>query len=256
MIVIFLTDVPVLKGMKLLVGGKGGAGKSAVSLLLAKELSKKGNTILLDSDESNRLLPKTLGLETPDTIANYLGGRAKVREGIEDHEKINLKELPEKYISKTENGITYAAVGKIEEYGEGCACPYGFLSKELLKRIELAPNEYLIVDAEAGIEHLGRGVEEGIDKLIVVIDPTAEGVEIAKKLVSEAERIGKPIHLILNKVTPEVEPVMKDKLESEGLEADALIGYDQVIFKSSLMGGLFTAGQASEDISSFIESNL
>ena len=126
----------------------------------------------------------------------------------------------------------------------------------MLKRIDLAPEEYLIVDAEAGIEHLGRGVEEGIDKLIVVIDPTAEGVEIAKRLVSEAERIGKPIHLILNKVTPEVESVMKEKLESEGLKAEAMIGYDQVIFKSSLMGGPFTAGQASEDISSFIESNL
>ena len=242
--------------MKLLIGGKGGAGKSAISLLLAKELSKKGNTILLDSDESNRLLPKTLGLKTPDTIANYLGGRAKVREGIADHEKINLNELPPEYISKTGDGITYAAVGKIEEYGEGCACPYGFLSKELLKRITLSTDEYLIVDAEAGIEHLGRGVEEGIDKLIVVIDPTAEGIEIAKKLVSEAERIGKPIHLILNKVTPEVEPVMMSKLDSEGLKADALIRYDPEIFKSSLMGGLFNAGKASEDMSSFIEANL
>ena len=242
--------------MKLLIGGKGGAGKSAISLLLAKELCKKGNTILLDSDESNRLLPKTLGLETPDTIANYLGGRAKVREGISDYEKINLNELPSEYISKTEEGITYAAVGKIEEYGEGCACPYGFLSKELLKRITLTTDEYLIVDAEAGIEHLGRGVEEGIDKLIVVIDPTAEGVEIAKKLVSEAERIGKPIYLILNKVTPDVESVMMSKLESEGLKADALIRYDSEIFQSSLRGGLFNAGKGSEDISGFIEANL
>ena len=242
--------------MKLLIGGKGGAGKSAISLLLAKELSKKGNTILLDSDESNRLLPKTLGLETPDTIANYLGGRTKVREEISDYEKINLNELPPEYVSKTEDGITYAAVGKIEEYGEGCACPYGFLSKELLKRITLTTDEYLIVDAEAGIEHLGRGVEEGIDKLIVVIDPTAEGIEIAKKLVSEAERIGKPIHLILNKVTPDVESVMKSKLESTGLKADAVIRYDPEIFQSSLMGELFTAGKASEDISSFIELNL
>ena len=242
--------------MKLLIGGKGGAGKSAISLLLAKELSKKGNTILLDSDESNRLLPKTLGLETPDTIANYLGGRAQVREGIVDHEKIDLNELPQEYVSKTDDGITYAAVGKIEEFGEGCACPFGFLSKELLKRISLASGEFLIVDAEAGIEHLGRGVEEGIDKLIVVIDPTAEGVEIAKKLVSEAERIGKPIHLILNKVTAEVESVMMSKLESEGLRADALIRYDSEIFRSSLMGGVFNAGTASEDISGFIDSCL
>jgi CO dehydrogenase maturation factor len=146
-------------------------------------------------------------------------------------------------------------VVKIEEYGEGCTCPYGFLSKELLKRIELAPDEYLIVDAEAGIEHLSRGVEEDIDKLVVVIDPTAEGVEIAKKLVSEAERIGKPIHLIRNKVTPEVESVMMGKLESEGVKADVVIRYDSEIFKS-LIEGLFNANEASEDISSFIDANL
>ena len=242
--------------MKLLVAGKGGAGKSVVSLLLAKSLSEKTNTILLDADESNRLLPKTLGLEAPETIANYLGGRANVREAIGKHEKINVNELPPEYVSKTGDGITYAAVGKIEEFGEGCACPYGFLSRELLKRIELAPGEYLIVDAEAGIEHLGRGVEEGIDKLIVVIDPTAEGVEIAKKLASEANRIGKPIHLVLNKVTPEVESVMKEKLESEGLSADAIVRYDPVIFRSSLMGGPFAAESAFEDIKFFIEKYL
>lgn len=240
--------------MKLLVGGKGGAGKSAISLLLAHELSKKGNTILLDSDESNRLLPKTLGLKTPDTIANYLGGRVNARESIEKHIKINLNELPAKYVSKTDNGITYAAVGKLEEFGEGCACPFGFLSKELLKRIELAPDDYLIVDAEAGIEHLGRGVEEGIDRLVVVIDPTAEGVEIAKKLVSESKRIGKPSHLILNKITSEVESVMLEKLMSIGLKADAIIRYDPIIFKSSLIGGLFEANSAFEDIASFVES--
>lgn len=242
--------------MKLLVGGKGGAGKSAVSILITRELSKHGKAILMDADESNRLLPKSLGVESVDTIANYLGGRSQVREGLEDHVKVHMSEIPEGYVSKTNDGITYVAVGKIEEYGEGCACPYGFLSKELLKRIELESDEYLIVDAEAGIEHLGRGVEEGIDRIIVVIDPTAEGVAIAKKLASEAKRIGKPIHLILNKMTPEVEKVMMEKLESEGLKPDAVIGYDSKIFQSSLRGGELKAGDASEAISSFVNSIL
>lgn len=67
-----------------------------------------------------------------------------------------------------------ALVGKIEEYGEGCACPYGLLSKVLLKKLELADDATVIVDAEAGVEHLGRGVEEGIDIIVVIVDPTAE----------------------------------------------------------------------------------
>ncbi len=234
--------------MKLLVSGKGGAGKSAVSLLLAKELSKKGPTILMDSDESNRLLAKNLGLETPDTIANYLGGRSLLRDEIKERETIKVTDLPEEYVAKTDDGIIFTAVGKIEEFGEGCACPYGFLSKELLKRIELNDNEYLIVDAEAGIEHLGRGVEEGIDRLIVVIDPTAEGVAIAEKLDSEAKRIGKPLHVILNKMNPEVEPIMVQQLKEKGLKADAVLSYDPVIFKASLVGTEFSSGIAAEQI--------
>lgn len=242
--------------MKILVGGKGGAGKSAVSILLAKELRRRGSTILLDADESNRLLPKSLGLNIPDTIANYLGGRDRIRLKITEHEKIRISELPPEYYSKTSDGIIYAAVGKIEELGEGCACPFGFLSKELLKRIKMEPNQYMIVDAEAGIEHLGRGVEEGIDRLIVVIDPTAEGVEIAKKLVSEANRIGKPIHIILNKVTQDVENILLEKLSGENLRADAVIGFDPMIFQSSLIGGELNSGKSSETISQFVENYL
>lgn len=235
--------------MKLLVSGKGGAGKSAVSLLLAKELSKKGNVILMDADESNRLLASNLGLNSPDTIANYLGGRGVLRDEIKEHEKINISELPDEYVSKTGDGIIFAAVGKIEEFGEGCACPYGFLSKELLKRIELDEGDYLIVDTEAGIEHLGRGVEEGIDHLLVVIDPTAEGVAIAEKLDSEARRIGKTLYIVLNKMTPEVEPIMVQQLKEKGLVADLVLSYDPVIFKSSLLGEGFTASVAAEQIS-------
>lgn len=239
--------------MKLLVSGKGGAGKSAVSLLIAKELSKKGNVILMDADESNRLLAHNLGLESPDTIANYLGGRGTLRDEIKGREKININDLPEEFVSKTGDGITFVAVGKIEEFGEGCACPYGFLSKELLNRIELESGEYLIVDTEAGIEHLGRGVEKGIDRLLVVIDPTAEGVAIAEKLDSEAKRIGKILHIVLNKMTPEVEPIMVQQLKEKGLEADIILSYDPVIFKASLIGDEFTAGVAAEQISALTD---
>ena len=239
--------------MKLLVSGKGGAGKSAVSLLIAKELSKKGNVILLDADESNRLLAHNLGLESPDTIANYLGGRGTLRDGIRDRDKIKIDELPDEFVSKTGDGITFAAVGKIEEFGEGCACPYGFLNKELLKRIDLDQGDYLIVDTEAGIEHLGRGVEEGIDRLLVVIDPTAEGIAIAEKLNSEAKRIGKILHIVLNKMTPEVEPIMVQQMKEKGLEADIILDYDPVIFKSSLLGTEFSSGVAAEQISALTD---
>jgi CO dehydrogenase maturation factor len=154
------------------------------------------------------------------------------------------RELPEEYLKLTKEGIRFASVGKIEEFGEGCACPYGFLSKELLKRIILDEGEHLIVDTEAGVEHLGRGIEEGIDALVVVVDPTAEGVAIAKLLYAEASRINKPLHIVINKMTDELEPILKDMLGKEGLMVSATIRYDPTIFRSGLEGRQLEAGEA------------
>lgn len=230
--------------MKLLVCGKGGAGKSAISVLLAKKLAEKAEVYVLDADESNRLLSKTFGVEAPDTLGNFFGGRKQLKQEITEHEKIKLGELPEDYLKLTEEGIRFASVGKIEEFGEGCACPYGYLSKEPLKRIVLEEGEHLIVDTEAGVEHLGRGIAEGIDAIVVVVDPTAEGVAIAALLNAEATRISKTLHIIINKMTDELEPILKDMLGREGLTPTATIHYDPTIFRSSLEGRSIEASEA------------
>ena len=234
--------------MKILVCGKGGAGKSATSVLLAKKIAETGTVYVLDADESNRLLSKTFGVEAPDTLGNFFGGRKLLKQGIGEHEKIRLSELPGDYLKLTEDGIRFASVGKIEEFGEGCACPYGFLSKELLKRIVLDEGEHLIVDTEAGVEHLGRGIEEGIDAIVVVVDPTAEGVAIAKLLHSEAARINKPLHIVINKMTDELIPILKDMLGKEGLRESATIRYDPIVFRSGLEGRQLEANEAMKGV--------
>ena len=171
-------------------------------------------------------------------------------------DNIHLNKLGDKYIKISPDDIGLASVGKIEEFGEGCACPYGLLSKVLLKKMVLTGDETVLVDTEAGVEHLGRGVEEGIDAIIVIVDPTAEGIAIAKLLRDESNRIEKPFHMILNKITSEVEDIMLDKAKIEGLVPSALIRYDQEIFRSSLEGKTLQAGSAQDEISTFINSNF
>jgi CO dehydrogenase maturation factor len=123
--------------------------------------------------------------------------------------------------------------------------PYRFLSKELLKRIVLEEGETVLVDVEAGVEHLGRGVEAGIDRIVVVVDPTAEGVAIARMLKTEADKIDKPLYVVLNKITPDVEEIMMKKLEEEGLSATGMVGLDPEIFRSSLEGVPSELGEPS-----------
>ncbi|MBD3205776.1 adenylyl-sulfate kinase, partial [Candidatus Bathyarchaeota archaeon] len=101
--------------MKVLLSGKGGAGKSAITILLARKLLEKGPVYVLDADESNRLLSRAMGVETPETIADYLGGRTDLRDRIDEYQKVKLDELPNEFLKISEDGIKFAVVGKIEE---------------------------------------------------------------------------------------------------------------------------------------------
>lgn len=95
-------------------------------------------------------------------------------------EKWGIPEIPEAYTVKNGN-IKMMAVGKIHDFGEGCACPMGALAKHLLKNIETTSEDLVLVDTEAGIEHFGRGVEEGCDLVLMVLDPSYESIRLSEK---------------------------------------------------------------------------
>lgn len=197
--------------MKVLICGKGGSGKSTITALLAKAMARKGyNVLVVDSDESNFGLHRQLGVEMAEDFMNYLGGKKALGEKMMKafqkgeaasifDEKWGISEIPEAYT--VENGnIKIMAVGKIHEFGEGCACPMGALAKHLLKNIETTSEDLVLVDTEAGIEHFGRGVEEGCDLVLMVLDPSYESIQLSEKIKQLAEKAGKPLYFILNRV--------------------------------------------------------
>ncbi|HIH93469.1 TPA: P-loop NTPase [Methanosarcina acetivorans] len=196
--------------MKVLVCGKGGSGKSTITALLAKEMSRKGyNVLVVDSDESNFGLHRQLGVEMPEDFMNYLGGKKalgqKMMKAFQSgeaasifEEKWGIPEIPEAYTVANGN-IKMMAVGKIHDFGEGCACPMGALAKHLLKNIETTSEDLVLVDTEAGIEHFGRGVEEGCDLVLMVLDPSYESIRLSEKIRQLAEKAGKPLYFILNR---------------------------------------------------------
>jgi CO dehydrogenase maturation factor len=196
--------------MKVLVCGKGGSGKSTITAMLAKSMDKKGyNVLVVDSDESNFGLHKQLGLEMPEDFMNYLGGKKILGEKLMQayqkgdtvsifENKWQISDIPEAYT--VEKGkIKMITIGKIHDFGEGCACPMGALAKNLLINMETTPEDFVFVDTEAGIEHFGRGVEEGCDLVLVVLDPSYESIRLSEKIMELAEKAGKSCFFILNR---------------------------------------------------------
>jgi len=245
-----------------MVCGKGGAGKSSISVLMSRLLAEKYSVYLLDSDESNELLPRMLEAQSPRPLVEYLGGKknifkigeVNIAKALETASGgIRLSSLPKGFVSKSPEGIGLVTIGKVRKLGEGCACPFNFLTRVFLKNLRLSRSEMLVVDTDAGVEHVGRGVEEGCDGVLAVIDPTAESIALAVILKETAERSGKRFWTVVNKATPEVTGVIERLSTKRDLKIDGFIRFDEDIFKSCLEGGRLRAGKAMMDVKAILE---
>lgn len=221
--------------MKVLVCGKGGCGKSTIVALLSKEMAERKNKVLvIDSDESNTGLHLRLGMTKPEDFMNYFGGKKILFERTKEITgKWKLDDLPKEYLSEKDN-IQLLSMGKIYEFGEGCACPINVLSSRMLEILDVGEKEFLIVDTDAGIEHFGRGVENGVDSLVVVIEPSKDSILLAQKISDLGKQLGKPTHLVLNRVNHESEKLLLESIDKE--KVIATIPENRDVFMSGLAG--------------------
>ncbi|MGD6805378.1 MAG: P-loop NTPase [Candidatus Bathyarchaeia archaeon] len=197
--------------MKILICGKGGSGKSTVASLLAKNLQTKGYRILVvDTDESNYGLSAQLGLNDPKELMDQIGGKKavgqKMMAAFSKGEKTSIfdehwhiDDIPSECVSKKGN-LNLLQIGKVKHFGEGCACPMGGLSRSFLQNLQLDPKDIAIVDTEAGVEHLGRGIAGNVDVVLAVLDPSYESIKLSKKISEMAKEGGKTTYYILNKM--------------------------------------------------------
>jgi CO dehydrogenase maturation factor len=249
--------------LKIMVCGKGGSGKSSISVLAARVLPKKHKVYLLDSDESNVLLPKLLGVKPPRSIVEYLGGKKNIFPKGEVNivnalakagRGIKLENLPREYVSTSPEGIKLIIIGKVRKFGEGCACPLNFLTKTLLKNLALNKDEIVLVDTDAGIEHVGRGVEEGCDAILTIVDPTAEALMLAKILKETFQNLNKKFWLVLNKATPKIIELIKEKAKDMNFEVNGVVRFDEEIFESCMDGRVLHAKEASADVEELLKN--
>lgn len=252
---------------KILVSGRGGSGKSTLVSLLALEIRESAPVLVVDADESNLGLPLMLGLpEPPHTLMDWLGGKSAVREklmallrgtGGEDmglfEPALDHESLPESCRS-ARNGLSLVRIGKIEHSMEGCACPMGAVARAFLKALSVGTGSWVLVDTEAGIEHFGRGVLEGIDRVLLVVDPSREAVILAEKASRLCGEAGKPFLVVVNKSDPESSASLRDMLLDRGLDPVSFIGYLPSLARANLEGTPLEAKEVRGSIAEIVSA--
>ena len=194
--------------MKIAVSGKGGVGKTTLSAMLAASLSLSGRTVVALDADPDANLASALGLPAelqPTPLAEMrelIAERTGSRDGPGGYFKLNPKvdDLPDEYAARI-GGIRLLALGGVRKGGAGCICPASALVKALLSHLVLGRDDAVVMDMEAGIEHLGRATGQSMDALVVVVDEGSWSIQTALRIRALAADIGlRKLFAVANRV--------------------------------------------------------
>lgn len=219
---------------KLTVCGKGGAGKSTFAALLAIAFEHYGYKVLvIDVDDSNIGLYRKLGIKNqPKQIYEI--------DNDQNHwlnkDPLSISEIPLDYVEKV-GDISLIGIGKVSDPFQGCACSSMQLARNLVLNLETKENEIIITDQEAGLESFGRGVEQGSDTIISVIEPSLESIEMAGSIQYMAEGLGiNRVRAIVCKAEDDEAEMIIDELSDRDIRYLGVLKKDKTISKANLLG--------------------
>ncbi|HLB70407.1 MAG: AAA family ATPase [Candidatus Methanoperedens sp.] len=223
--------------IKIAISGKGGVGKTTLAGTLSRLLARKGYDVLaIDADPSMNLA-SALGIRNPpkpltefrELIDERAGGPAGVF-------RLNPKvdDIVEKFGVIGPDNVKLLVLGTVERGGSGCMCPASSFLKALLRHVILKMNSVVILDMEAGVEHLGRGTTKGIDIMLIVVEPGARSIETAGRIVELAQQIDiRRFGAIINKAGKQVKEI-EDRLNDLGIEVAGVIPYDASLVQADM----------------------
>jgi len=184
--------------MKLAVSGKGGVGKTTVAALMASAMRSGGHDVIaIDADPDANLLA-AMGYPDPESVPplvelkDLIEERTGVKPGtVGGMFKLNprVDDLPAKYAVDVE-GVKVLVAGAVKKGGSGCYCPENALIRTLISHVLLDEGTSLILDMEAGVEHLSRGTIGAVDALIVVVEPGRRSIDTAERILRLAKDLG------------------------------------------------------------------
>jgi CO dehydrogenase maturation factor len=229
--------------MKVAVAGKGGIGKTTISAALSRVLADRGEEVFAVDADSNNCLGYALGMD-PELVeavqpVSDMKELLRERAGADASGAIysmvpEVADLIERF-SLSDGRLRLLVMGSIVQGGAGCACPENATLKALLRELVDLP-AHIIVDMEAGLEHLGRGTAMAMDTLLIVTDATPPALRTARRIMALARDVGfDDLRYVANRVRSEDEAAaIRQELseiseagivsEAEGLAQDDVLG--------------------------------
>jgi CO dehydrogenase maturation factor len=223
---------------RIAIAGKGGVGKSTIAALLVRALHERTGKVIMAVDaDPNSNLGEKLGIKVERTIGD-------LREDIlKKADEIPIGQSKQDFVRyqmqlATVEGSSFDLLTMGRPEGPGCYC---FINNILRTFLDLAMDKYdhVVIDNEAGMEHLSRRTTKRMDAFLVISDDTKVGAETAVRILRLANEMGIEVRhptLVLNKVNGEVHPIVKDIIQASPFEHIVVLPYDKDVARSSIEG--------------------
>jgi CO dehydrogenase maturation factor len=232
--------------MKIAVAGKGGVGKTLIAGGLARGFAeRKYKTIAIDADSSPNLA-LTLGLTAEEArkivpiSENKELVDSKTSTGYSGVYNLNFRvdDIVKEYAVATPLGVNLIVMGTVRSMGAGCMCAPTAVIRALLRHLVVERDEAVVLDLEAGVEHIGRGTARQVDVLLIVADSNLKSLEIAKHIHDLASEAGmKQLYLVGNRVmNDEQKEAIKSYADKNGLTLLDFVPFDTKVTESDMLG--------------------
>lgn len=232
--------------MKIAVSGKGGVGKTFVSGVLSCFFADRGlKTIAIDADPSpNLALTLGLSLEKAREIIPISSNKelveSKTSTGVSGVYRLSftVDDIVNDFAVQTPCNVGLIVMGTVQSMGSGCTCAANAVVRAVLRHLVVERDEAVLVDMEAGVEHLGRGTARNVDVMLIISDSSIKSLETAKHIFQLAKDAGiKRVFMVGNKVASDIQGGVIQKFASDnGLDMLDLVPFDQQIIDAETRG--------------------